>query len=61
MSLPYFVVGLLLRTFVPAFRDPAILFLCKQIEVLQHILANHGVTIAVCTPEERLALIAILP
>lgn len=59
MVLPSFVAGLLLATIVPAFRDAAIRLLIKQIEILQRGLAELGVTTVVCTPEERLALLAI--
>ena len=59
MLLPAFVSGLLHGAIVPAFRDPAIRLLCKQIEILQRVLADHGVHTAVCTPAERLALLAI--
>ncbi len=59
MFLPSLVVGLLLGTIVPAFRDATIRFLIKQIEILLRILADHGIHAIVCKPEERLALLAI--
>ena len=59
MALPPFVVGLLLGTIVPAFRDAAIRFLIKQLEIQQRRLAELGVNVIVCKPEERLALLAI--
>ena len=59
MALPSFVAGLLLASIVPAFRDAAIRFLVKQIEILLRVLADHGIHTIVCKPEERLALLAI--
>lgn len=59
MFLPAFVSGILLGAFVPAYRDPAIRFLCKQIEILQRILRDHNIRTAVCTPDERIALLSI--
>jgi hypothetical protein len=59
MTLPPFVTGLLLGTIVPAFKDAATRFLIKQLEVQQRRLAELGVNVIVCKPEERLALLAI--
>ncbi len=59
MFVPAFVSGLLLGAFVPAYRDPAIRFLCKQIEILLRVLSDHGVSTVVCKPDERVALLSI--
>lgn len=59
MNVPFLVAGLLLGTFFSPVRDPMIRFLCKQIEILLRVLADHGVSRVICTPDERIALMAI--
>lgn len=59
MLLPLFVAGTLLSLLLLPQRDPLIRFHAKQNEIYRRTLKEHGIAHVVCTPKERLELLAI--
>jgi hypothetical protein len=57
ITLPFFIAGFLLGTIVPAFREPAIWFLIKQIEILQRKLAELGIATVTGPAESKPGLL----
>lgn len=59
MTLPLFVVGMLLGYLFRKANDSSRRFLIREIRILLRVLADHGITRIICTPEERSSLLGI--